>query len=70
MGLGQNWASARQMKDAEILHLINDEHLIGWLHHWPTGTRPIGPDPSEKITGTRLNVFEDIYVERVLANLC
>ena len=46
MGLGPNWASAGQTKGTEILHKLNDEDLIGWWHHWPTGAGPIGPDPS------------------------
>ena len=42
MGLGPNWASAGQTKGTEILHKLNDEDLIGWWHHWPTGAGPIG----------------------------
>ena len=28
-----------------ILHWVNDEPPIGWLHHWLTGAVPICPDP-------------------------
>ena len=46
MGLGQNWASAGQTKGIEILHYVNDEHLIGLLHHCPTWAGAISQDPS------------------------
>ena len=51
MGLGQNWGSAGQTKGTEILHLVNDEHLVGWWHHWPTGAVPIAREPSRHHLG-------------------
>ena len=45
-GAGPKLGLSRTNKGTEILHLVNDEHLIGWWHHWPTGAGPISPDPT------------------------